>query len=149
MATLATAPAAAAAASPILGELKFFMQCVSSPLKLPADVAEKLVKCSLHLLHELPSAREMVFEYFAMSFDVSVGVHMQFVEKEPNGTAPEDDTIADIQDALESLVNGGPHAWAPLISSWALRLLGTLSRKFSRGRQMGQMVSILGVSVLV
>lgn len=122
----------------ILSELKFFVKCVSTTHKLHADVAEKLVKCSLHLLRELPSARELVFEYFAMSFDVSVGSHMQFVEKEPNGTAPEDETIADIQDALESLVNSGPHSWAPLISAWALRLLGTLSHKFSRGRPMGE-----------
>lgn len=134
--TITGSTPAAAAATSILAELKFFVKCVSATHKLHTEVADKLVKCSLHLLRELPSARDVVFEYFAMSFDVSVGAHMQFIDKDPNGTPPEDETIADIQDALESLVNSGPHAWAPLISAWALRLLGTLSHKFSRGRPM-------------
>lgn len=153
---------AAAANKPpasILDELKFFIRCVSAQHKLPADVADQLVKCSLHLLHELPAAREVVFEYFAMSFDCSVGQHMQGAaasnthaantnDKGANASAAaaaagaaasdtgnnDDETIVDIQDALAALVAGGPHAWVPLISTWALRLLGTLSHKFARGR---------------
>lgn len=57
-------------------------------------------------------------------------------QKDPNGTPPEDDTISDIQESLEKLVTKGPPAWAPLISSWSLRNLGTLSNKYSRGRAM-------------
>lgn len=128
--------------SSILCELKLFIQCVSSPHKLPADVSDRLVKCSLHLLQELPSAREVVFEYFSMSFEASVAAHMQFIELEPNGQPPDDETIADIQDAIEGLVNGGPHVWVPLISSWALRLLGNLSHKFSRGRPLGKLTFV-------
>lgn len=124
--------------SSILSELKLFIQCVSSPHKLPADVSDRLVKCSLHLLQELPSARDVVFEYFSMSFETSVNAHMQFIDLDPNGQPPDDETIADIQDAIEGLVNGGPHVWVPLISTWALRLLGNLSHKFGRGRPMGK-----------
>lgn len=35
-------------------------------------------------------------------------------------------------------MNVGPHAWAPLISSWSLRCLGLLSNKYSGGRPMGR-----------
>lgn len=72
------------------------------------------------------------------------------MQQEPNGTAPEDETIADIQDALERLVTDGPPSWAPLISSWSLCLLGTLSNKFSGGRSMGKYIfQIIYIYILI
>lgn len=66
---------------PILPELKFFVNCVSTNhRKLPADVSVQLVKCSLHLLEHLPASREAVLEYFATVFDVSVGNYIKFIE---------------------------------------------------------------------
>lgn len=43
-----------------------------------------------------------------------------------------DDTINEIQDVLESFIAQGQHAWAPYISNWSIRTLGTLSKKYKR-----------------
>lgn len=68
-------------AKPLLPELKFFVNCVSTNYrKLPTDVSGQLVKCSLHLLEHLPASREAVLEYFATVFDVSVGNYIKFIE---------------------------------------------------------------------
>lgn len=48
-----------------------------------------------------------------------------------------DATIAEIQDALEVLINDGPHAWSPYLSSWSLKSLGILSKKYKRNDNRG------------
>lgn len=77
----------------------------------------------------------MVFEYFSVVFDTSVGNYMVAIDKDPQAT-PIDEAITEIQDALEDLVTNGSSAWSPLISNWSLRLLGQLSDKHSRRRTM-------------
>ncbi|KAG4068286.1 hypothetical protein HA402_007806 [Bradysia odoriphaga] len=120
----------------LLAELKYFVNGVPNLHRgLPADVSAQLVKCSLTLLEELSTSREVILEYFAMVFDESVKNYVAY-EREPQGTPPDDELVVSIQEALENLVTKGPAAWAPLISSWSLRILGTLSNKYSRGRVM-------------
>lgn len=48
-----------------------------------------------------------------------------------------DDTINEIQDVLESLIAQGQHAWAPYISNWSIKTLGTLSKKYKRSDGRG------------
>lgn len=78
---------------------------------------------------------QIVFEYFAVVFDTSVGNYIVAVEKDPQAS-PTDEAISEIQDALEDLVTNSSAAWSPLISNWSLRLLGQLSDKHSRRRAM-------------
>lgn len=67
-----------------LNELKYFINGVSSIHStrgpLPADVGPQLVKSSLNLLENLPAAREVILEYFAMVFDSSVGNYINTIE---------------------------------------------------------------------
>lgn len=58
-------------------------------------------------------------------------------QKDPNAAIAEDESIADIQEALEKLVIEGQHAWAPYISDWSLKILGILSNKFGRQGHKG------------
>ncbi|KAJ6637430.1 Integrator complex subunit 5 [Pseudolycoriella hygida] len=117
----------------LLNELKYFVNGVPNLHRgLPPDVSAQLVKCSLTMLEELSTCREVILEYFAMVFDESVKNY----ERDPQGPPPDDEIIVTIQESLENLVTKGPSAWAPLISSWSLRILGTLSNKYSRGRVM-------------
>uniref|UniRef100_A0A336LS77 CSON002532 protein n=1 Tax=Culicoides sonorensis TaxID=179676 RepID=A0A336LS77_CULSO len=118
----------------ILNELQKFVSGVST-LHRGLPVHSQLLKCSLTLLAELPAARNIVFEYFSLVFDNSVANYMIAIEKDPQAS-PTDDSISEIQDALENLVTNSTAAWSPLISNWSLRLLGQLSDKHSRRRTM-------------
>lgn len=125
----------------LLTELQFFVNGVSAYNRgsQTTTANQQLVKCSLNLLNNLPSARDTIFEYFSLLFDVSVGNYViqkergeRSDDKDLSGST-DDEAINDIQIALENLVNG-PSAWIPLISSWSLRLLGKLSDKHARRR---------------
>lgn len=57
----------------LLTELKYFVNGVPNLHRgLPPDVSSQLVKCSLTLLEELSTSREVILEYFSMVFDESV-----------------------------------------------------------------------------
>jgi integrator complex subunit 5 len=117
---------------PILVELQYFVTALDRR-NLQKPNTPNLVRCSLVLLEHLPSAREAVFEYFALVFDTSVGDYLAYVEKNKQYAGQqEEDAITDIQNALEALITNGPIAWSPLIAHWSLRLLGQLSSKHSR-----------------
>ncbi|KAL1389194.1 hypothetical protein pipiens_012574 [Culex pipiens pipiens] len=125
---------------PVLAELQYFVSSVSLlykgvPLKDSA-AATALVKCALHLLEDLPSTRDAVFEYFSLVFNGAVKSYLSNVEKNNPDASGEDDTIQEIHEALERLVTNGPPAWSPLISSWSLRLLGEICDKNSRRRPL-------------
>lgn len=124
---------------PLINELKYFVTTVSNYYRLkPDEINLKLVRTSLTLLEDLPAAREAVFEYFSIVFDLSVKNYVRFLDKKPFGTPPDEDAITDIQETLENLVKKSPDAWAPLISTWSLRLLGRLSSEHTPRRQFGK-----------
>lgn len=60
-----------------------------------------------------------------------------------------DDTINEIQDDLESLIAQGQHAWAPYISNWTIKTLGTLSKKYKRSDGRGIAFVILPLIQLI
>lgn len=43
-----------------------------------------------------------------------------------------------MQDALETLLNQGQHAWVPYISTWSIKTLGVLSKKYKRSDNRGE-----------
>ncbi|XP_065095747.1 integrator complex subunit 5 isoform X2 [Ochlerotatus camptorhynchus] len=122
---------------PVLAELQYFVNSVSLLYKgIPLKDSAALVKCSLHLLEDLPSTREAVFEYFSLVFNGAVKLYLINVEKNIPDASQDDDAIQEIHETLERLVTNGPPAWSPLISSWCLRLLGEICDKNSRRRQL-------------
>uniref|UniRef100_A0A1B0CEI0 Integrator complex subunit 5 N-terminal domain-containing protein n=1 Tax=Lutzomyia longipalpis TaxID=7200 RepID=A0A1B0CEI0_LUTLO len=119
---------------PILVELQYFVNAVANIQRgIGPEITDQLVKCSLTIFQDLPAARDAVLEYFALVFDKSLGNYISFIEKDANGAPPVEPAIVDIQEALEKLVSSGTPAWAPLLSTWSLKLLGQLSEKHGRG----------------
>lgn len=49
-----------------------------------------------------------------------------------------DNTVAEVQDVLETLINQGQHAWVPYISTWSIKTLGVLSKKYKRSDNRGE-----------
>lgn len=126
----------------ILIELKNFINAVINHRGNPKNInATHLVRTSLHLLEDLPAAREIMFEYFSLVFDCAVANYVATAGSETKSQQQqqlpqEDESFTDIQEALENLVNKGPPAWSPVIASWSLDLVGKLSDKYSHSRKM-------------
>lgn len=141
----------------VLVELKQFIQCISSyrgggPKILTAN---SLIRTSLHLLEDLPAARDIVFEYFALVAEVGVQSYVNTANVDlQTGVVPklganqqqpqqqltaavEDPCFDVIQQALENLVSKGPGAWGTVIASWSLDLVGSLSDKYSKRMSIG------------
>ncbi|XP_055383717.1 integrator complex subunit 5 [Condylostylus longicornis] len=120
---------------PILAELKQFIFSLANFRGHPKNVTSmQLVRSSLNLLENLPAAREVVFEYFSLVFDISVGNFMSSTPKDGQTNISEEEYIQDIQEALEALIAKGPPAWGPLIANWSLELVGKLSNKYWPGK---------------
>lgn len=145
----------------VLVELKQFIQYVSSyrggnPKTLTSN---SLIRTSLHLLEDLPAAREIVFEYFALVAEVGVQSYVNTANVDPQtgvvmqptklagsqqqqqqqqlATSMEDPCFDVIQQALENMVSKGPGAWGAVIASWCLDLVGSLSDKYSKRMSIG------------
>ncbi|GAB0088755.1 Integrator complex subunit 5 [Sergentomyia squamirostris] len=122
---------------PILIELQYFVNAVANIQRgLAPEISDQLVKCSLSIFENLPAARDSVIEYFALVFDKSIANFIAFVDKDTTTTPPVEPAVLDIEEALGRLLNSGIPAWAPLLSTWSLKLLGQLSQKHSRGRDL-------------
>lgn len=72
-----------------------------------------------------------------------------FQQKDLNLMLSYDDTINEIQDVLESLIAQNQHAWAPYISNWSIRTMGTLSKKYKRSDSRGIAFVILPLIQLI
>ncbi|XP_035895402.1 integrator complex subunit 5 isoform X2 [Anopheles stephensi] len=120
---------------PVLAELQYFVKSVSILYKgVPLKDTGALVKSALHLLEDLPSTRDAVFDYFTLVFNNAVKVYMLSTEKNLPDPWVDDEAVQEIHEALERLVTAGPAAWCPLISSWCLKLLGEVCKKHHRRR---------------
>lgn len=142
----------------VLVELKQFIQSVSTLSSYrgshPNLTSHSLVRTSLHLLEDLPAAREIVFEYFALVAEVGVQSYvntsnvdqqtgMVLQQKTQSGqqqqvpVSQEDPCFEIIQMALENMVSKGPPAWGTVVASWCLDLVGSLSDKYSKRMSIG------------
>uniref|UniRef100_A0A182SH31 Integrator complex subunit 5 C-terminal domain-containing protein n=1 Tax=Anopheles maculatus TaxID=74869 RepID=A0A182SH31_9DIPT len=120
---------------PVLAELQYFVKSVSLLYKgVPLKDTGALVKSALHLLEDLPSTRDAVFDYFTLVYNNAVKVYMLSAEKNLPDPSVDDEAVQEIHEALERLVTAGPAAWCPLISSWCLKLLGEVCKKHYRRR---------------
>lgn len=110
----------------------------------------ELTKTALTLLKSLPAARDAVLEYFCTVMDMSVSRYVSQLEtdrEQSTSTAfPEETTISEIHSTLSTFVSSNPEAWAPIISTWSLELLGELSSRYA-GRGMVSISAGLGESL--
>ncbi|CAH1156206.1 unnamed protein product [Phaedon cochleariae] len=115
-------------------ELKFFVKGATKKEKCnPLD----LTKSALTLLKSLPASRVAVLEYFRFIFDNAALNYIKAIETEIKTgsflTVPETDEVivSEIHTLLSVLISGNSVAWAPMISTWSLELLGEISSKYS------------------
>ncbi|XP_008547533.1 integrator complex subunit 5 [Microplitis demolitor] len=91
---------------------------------------------ALVLLRNLPAAREAVLEYLSKVFFVAVNRQIRHVEMHPNSPLVDESimnvTVPQIHKALIEIVSCNSQAWAPLVASWSLDLLGKLSWRYSK-----------------
>ncbi|XP_050023313.1 integrator complex subunit 5 isoform X1 [Dermacentor andersoni] len=124
------------AAADALNDLRLFLAGTSSydSKVRGSDVA----KAAIRLLKTLPVAREAVLEYMHNLFDDAVNRHIMRLDSEETGVPVEleerDVAVEEVQRVLSGFIKSNLGAWAPIISSWSLELLGHLTRKYADRR---------------
>ena len=121
----------------VMTDLRTFLNGLSglpSTSKSRTEVdSTEVVKTATNLLKNFPAAREAVLFYFCQVIDESIKLHLsQSQAQSDNQTAKKrlvekEDAVALIHEALSSLIKWNPKGWAPIISTWSLRLLGRMS----------------------
>ncbi|XP_069120310.1 integrator complex subunit 5-like [Argopecten irradians] len=123
----------------ILNEVRKFLRGASKEQSMGR---ESYTKSALYLLQTLPTARFAVLEHLCSVFDEAVNDHLMRLLLN-NSENPVDESHGSldgvIQDAcgvLYNFIRTGPQAWAPIISSWSLELLGQISQKYASHRMV-------------
>lgn len=97
----------------------------------------ELTRASLTLLKALPATRDAVFHYFCGVFDTAAQNYILRLEAEiATGNIPppsefDEIIISEIHGVLCTFVKSNAEAWAPIISTWSLELLGELSTRYA------------------
>ncbi|XP_076454968.1 integrator complex subunit 5-like isoform X2 [Babylonia areolata] len=128
------APASASSTSPqdIQQEVKVFLQGATCQRKVPVD---SLAQSALFLLQRVPAARHAVLEHFCNVFDDAAGTYIRQLDQK----VEEKSEVAVLQDVgrvLLNFISTTPDAWAPIVSSWSLSLLGQISSKYAKRRAL-------------
>ncbi|GFG34362.1 hypothetical protein Cfor_08970 [Coptotermes formosanus] len=118
----------------LMTELRTFVAGATRPVKTnPLELA----RTALSILKTLPAARDAVLEYFCTLFDSAVSKYVTQIENDmclnsgSSASGHEDATIIEIHVVLCNFVSSNPKAWAPIISTWSLELLGELSSHYA------------------
>lgn len=128
-----------------MGDLKNFLNGVTglqiSRSRNDADYFD-LVKTATSLLRHLPAAREAVLYFFCQVVDESITKHLSLPAGDAAAakkrTTDSRDVVPIIYDVLSSLIKCNPKGWAPVISTWSLRLLGQMSTYHSSQLQLNR-----------
>lgn len=113
----------------IMVEVKKFL---SSTSKSPQNLNTiELTRTALRLLNNVPATREAVLEHFCSVFFAAVSKHVRQLEARQN-LPIEENVITEIHLVLSSFISQNSDAWAPIISTWSLKLLGELSSNYSQ-----------------
>lgn len=97
----------------------------------------ELTRAALTLLKALPATRDAVFQYFCGVFDNAAQNYILRLEAEiATGNIPppsefDEIIISEIHGVLCGFVKSNAEAWAPIISTWSLELLGELSTRYA------------------
>lgn len=136
--------------SGVLSDLRNFLsglsgaQSSASKNKPGTDNVTEVIKTSTNLLRNFPAAREAVLYYYCQVIDESIKFHLTQTQSSNDNPAvkkrllDKEDAVGLIHEALSSLIKWNPKGWAPIISTWSLRLLGQMSSYHSPHLQIGR-----------
>ncbi|XP_028824550.1 LOW QUALITY PROTEIN: integrator complex subunit 5-like [Denticeps clupeoides] len=96
-------------------------------------------RCAVRLLCTVPACRGAVLEHLREVYDEYVAAFLQDLEVEGDRDgggvgANLEDVVKEVHAVLSEFVRLNPKAWAPLVSAWAVDLLGHLSSKHAGRR---------------
>ncbi len=132
----------------VLNDLRNFLNGLSglpttSKSRTEVDSTE-VVKTATNLLKNFPAAREAVLFYFCQVIDETIKLHLSQSQASNDNSAnkkrlvEKEDAVGLIHEALSSLIKWNPKGWAPIISTWSLRLLGQMSSYHAPHLQVGR-----------
>ncbi|XP_017777187.1 PREDICTED: integrator complex subunit 5 [Nicrophorus vespilloides] len=124
---------AAAPADP-MEELRLFIMGANKQSKC---ISLEMTKSALLMLKTLPAARLAILEYLSNVLDIAAKNYIIRIEKEistgkvaqPNEY--DETTLAEVHSVLCGFVVANAEAWAPIISTWSLELLGKISSQYA------------------
>nr|XP_020653120.1 integrator complex subunit 5 [Pogona vitticeps] len=118
-------------------EIKAFLSGVD-PVHGNKLTIKEHARCAILLLRNLPPARGAVLDHLRGVFDEYVCTYLMDLESSENGMGsirsqgPNlDDVVQEIQAVLSDFVRMDPKAWAALVSTWSIDLMGQLSSKYA------------------
>ncbi|XP_065129978.2 integrator complex subunit 5 [Paramisgurnus dabryanus] len=126
-------------------EIKAFISGVDQTQGRKLSVRDH-ARCAVRLLRTVPACRGAVLEHLRGVYDEYVAAFLQDLEAESehggNGTSGGsnasvsnlEDVIKEVHAVLSEFIELSPKAWAPLVSTWAVDLLGQLSSKHAGRR---------------
>ncbi|CAL1542731.1 unnamed protein product [Lymnaea stagnalis] len=127
-------------------QLNQFLQGTSSGAPFSYD---SLANSALFLLRTVPVARHAVLEHYAVSFDDAINTHLSCAERGQWGSQDPEalqrsqlSALQDVTGVLLSFIKSNAEAWAPVVSSWALSLLGQMSSKYAAKRGVQHVTSL-------
>ncbi|KPP66062.1 integrator complex subunit 5-like [Scleropages formosus] len=121
-------------------EIKAFISGVDQAQGRKLSVRDH-ARCAVRLLRTVPACRGAALEHLRGVYDEYVLAFLQDLEGEGDGggaggsgSLSLEDVIEEIHGVLSEFIRLNPKAWAPLVSSWAVDLLGQLSSKHAGRR---------------
>lgn len=118
-------------------EIKSFISGVDAIQGRKLSVREH-ARCAVRLLRSVPACRGAVLEHLRGVYDEHVSTFLHNLETEGNVSsgvnANLEDIIQEVHGVLSEFIRLNPRAWAPLVSTWAVDLLGQLSSKHAGRR---------------
>ncbi|KAI1898664.1 hypothetical protein AGOR_G00074710 [Albula goreensis] len=120
-------------------EIKAFISGVDQTQGRKLSIRDH-ARCAVRLLRTVPACRGAALEHLRGVYDEYVVTFLQDLEGEgdngvsSSGTSGLEDVIQEIHTVLSEFIRLNPKAWAPLVSTWAVDLLGQLSSKHAGRR---------------
>ncbi|XP_061691350.1 integrator complex subunit 5 isoform X2 [Syngnathoides biaculeatus] len=118
-------------------EIKSFISGVDTVQGRKLSVWEH-ARCAVRLLRSVPACRGAVLEHLRGVYDEHVSVFLHNLETEGDASSGIssnlEEIIQEVHGVLSEFIRLNPRAWAPLVSSWAVDLLGQLSSKHAGRR---------------
>ncbi|XP_041846783.1 integrator complex subunit 5 [Melanotaenia boesemani] len=118
-------------------EIKSFISGVDAVQGRKLSVREH-ARCAIRLLRSVPACRGAVLEHLRGVYDEHVSAFLHNLETEGNASSGVssnlEDIIQEVHGVLSEFIRLNPRAWAPLVSTWAVDLLGQLSSKHAGRR---------------
>ncbi|TNM99203.1 integrator complex subunit 5 [Takifugu flavidus] len=118
-------------------EIKSFINGIDVAQGRKLSVREH-ARCAVRLLRLVPACRGAVLEHLRGVYDEHVSAFLHNLETDgdtSSGVSSNlEDIIQEIHSVLSEFIRLNPRAWAPLVSTWAVDLLGQLSSKHAGRR---------------